>query len=88
MQVRVRDRHGEAWGHGPTTILVRTFCIADTCPKCGGPRGEPRNMNQVDDGCFYSVDVWDNPCGHIDRYVDVIAEANGLYGMPPCLLLA
>lgn len=68
MQVRVRDRRSESWGYGLTTVVVRTLDIPDTCPVCGGPRGEKRNLNQCDDGEFYSVDVWTNPCGHVDEY--------------------
>lgn len=76
MEVRVRDRSAEpAWGSGPARIVVRRVEIDDTCPKCGGPRGEARNLNQSDDGEFYSVDVWENPCGHVDTYSAVVLEA-------------
>lgn len=78
-KVRVRDRSAEApWGHGPTNPCVRTVEIATTCPVCGGERGKPRNLNQCDDGAHYSVDVWDNPCGHVDLYADVVVEAREL----------
>jgi hypothetical protein len=83
MTVRVRDRAGEApWGVGLTNPLVRTVTIRGTCPTCGGPRGKPRNLNQYDDGAYYCVDVWDNPCGHVDRYTAVIAEAKQLSDSP------
>lgn len=76
MKVRVRDRGSEApWGHGLTNPIVRTITISDSCPVCGGLRGTPRNLNQCDDGAYYSVDVWDNPCGHLDSYASVLAEA-------------
>ncbi len=75
MQVTIRDRSAEpAWGYGPTRVALRTITIPDRCPKCGGPRGEPRNLNQCDDGEFYSVQTWTNPCGHVDRYADLIAD--------------
>jgi hypothetical protein len=77
MKVTVQDRAAErrAWGHGLYRPVLRTVEIADTCPECGGPRGEPRSKRQHEDGEWYSVDVWDNPCGHVDAYVDVIKEA-------------
>jgi len=79
MTVTVRDRSSEApWGHGLTSPCVRTVAISATCPKCGGERGEPRNLNQFDDGAYYSVDTWTNPCGHVDYYRDVLAEAREL----------
>ena len=75
MQVRVRDRSAEApWGVGLTNPVVRTVEISANCPVCGGPRGVPRNLNQVDDGAYYSVDVWTNPCGHVDHYAVVVKE--------------
>lgn len=73
---RVRDRGGERpWGHGPTTVAVRTVTIGSACPQCGADRGRPVNLNQHDDGVYYSVDVWTNPCGHVDTYTAVLAEA-------------
>lgn len=79
MTVTVRDRASESpWGSGPTNPKVRTVTIAATCPKCGGPRGEPSGLNQHDDGCWYWVQVWDNPCGHLDTYAAVITEAAAL----------
>lgn len=77
MTVRVRDRGSESpWGSGLTNPVVRTVTISAACPKCGGPRGIPRNLNQYDDGAHYSVDVWDNECGHVDSYAAVLAEAS------------
>ncbi len=76
MQVRVRDRSAEApWGYGLTSPVVRTVEISTRCPRCGGERGKPTNLNQVDDGAYYSVDIWTNPCGHVDFYEDVVKEA-------------
>lgn len=76
MTVRVRDRSAESpWGSGPINPVVRTITISAACPKCGGPRGVPRNLNQCDDGAYYSVDVWANDCGHPDFYEAVVKEA-------------
>ncbi|MEU6709905.1 hypothetical protein ABZ897_00385 [Nonomuraea sp. NPDC046802] len=79
MAVRVRDRAAESpWGSGPTNPIVRQVTISATCPRCGGERGTPRNLNQYDDGVHYAVDVWKNPCGHNDMYRDVVIEAREL----------
>ncbi|MDF5758560.1 hypothetical protein [Spongiactinospora sp. TRM90649] len=83
MTVRVRDRASESpWGSGPTNPIVRTVTISAHCPKCGGPRGVPRNLNTCDDGEHYSVDVWENPCRHVDFYADIVVEARALVDGP------
>lgn len=77
MRVRVRDRAAESpWGVGLTNPVVQTITISSSCPRCAGPRGAPHNLNTCDDGARYAVDVWDNPCGHVDSYVDVLLEAD------------
>lgn len=77
MIVTVRDRSAEPpWGSsGPTRPATRTVEISDHCPTCHGPRGEPQGQNVCDDGVYYWVQKWLNPCGHLDMYHDVIAEA-------------
>lgn len=81
MTVRIRDRAVEApWGSGPISPAVRTVTIPAVCPECGGPRGEPHNLNQCEDGAHYSTDVWANPCGHVDMYPAVAREAAQLGG--------
>jgi hypothetical protein len=52
--------------------------ISANCPTCGSPRGDRRNLNQCDDGAFYSVDIWTNGCGHQDPYAAVVKEAAAL----------
>lgn len=76
MTVTVRDRAAERpWGSGYTDPVTRTVAISAYCPRCGEKRGEPTGQNQCDDGAFYWVQVWANPCGDVDRYADVIKEA-------------
>ena len=77
MKVRVRDRRAEGarWGHGGPLVMLRTVEIADRCPTCGGPRGEPALRRYCEDGEWYDVSRWDNPCGHIDLYDDILREA-------------
>lgn len=76
LTVVVRDRASEdPWGSGLTNPCIREVTIPAVCPQCGGPRGEPRWLRTYDDGVWYSVQVWDNPCGHLDTYRDVVIEA-------------
>jgi hypothetical protein len=74
--VTVRDRAAESpWGSGPTNPVTRTVTISAYCPKCGARRGEPQGLNTSDDGAFYWVEMWTNPCGHADLYAAVVKEA-------------
>lgn len=52
-----------------------TVEISDNCPVCGGPRGELYQTHSYDGSRRLSCDGWKNPCGHVDRYADVILEA-------------
>jgi hypothetical protein len=77
MTVTVADRAAQNrnWGYGPGGAPpLRTVSIAAVCPVCGGPRGEPRLERYHEDGDWYSVSRWENPCGHVDKYTDVLAE--------------
>lgn len=79
MTVIVRDHQTEKawWGRGgPWSPVLRTVTIDAVCPQCGGPRGEVRGHNQYEDGVSFHVNVWNNPCGHIDYYGEVILEAD------------
>ena len=50
------------------------------CPICGAPRGDVQNGRSYDGSRVLFCNTWQNPCGHIDKYDDVRAEAaaNGL----------
>lgn len=50
------------------------------CPICGQPRGDIKKVKSYDGSLWMICDGWDNPCGHVDRYVNVVSEAiaNGL----------
>ncbi len=52
------------------------------CPICGAPRGEISNGRSYDGSRVLFCNTWQNPCGHVDKYDDVRAEAaaNGLNG--------
>jgi hypothetical protein len=83
MTVTVRDRASEhPWGSGFTTPITKTVTISAFCRICGSRRGQPRGLNSCDDGAFYWIQVWENPCGHLDRYVDVLKEASERAGHP------
>lgn len=75
MTVRVCDR---GTGRGYEGVKIRKVTISAYCPECGGRRGEPRNHNFHEDGEWLSVDKWENPCGHVDLYAHVLAEAQEL----------
>jgi len=45
------------------------------CPTCGRPRGEIKKTVSYDGSRYLPCDGWDNPCGHVDKYSDVIFEA-------------
>ena len=53
-----------------------TVTISDYCPKCGKKRG----IDTIHKGFSYdgsrrlSVDCWENPCGHVDKYSEVREE--------------
>ncbi len=78
MTVRVIDRAAEAkaWGNnGFAGPVIKTVEISTACPTCGERRGKPFNHNFHEDGGWYSVDRWNNPCGHVDMYSAVLEEA-------------
>jgi hypothetical protein len=72
MNVNVIKRTNGGWN-----IEIVEIEIADTCPQCGGKRGEPYWHQFHEDGDWYSCQRWDNPCGHLDMYRDVLKEAYG-----------
>lgn len=85
-----RDLQRDLWGNGYQAIdqVLTTVEIADTCPCCGGKRGKPHLERFCEDGEWYSVSVWSNPCGHVDKYGAVIEEARNLElsNLPEALL--
>lgn len=64
---------GDGWTYYPVTVV-----ISDNCPICNGKRGEPTLNRYCEDGDFYYVDNWINPCGHTDNYKDCYVEAEEL----------
>jgi hypothetical protein len=69
MTVDVIKRTNGGWD-----LRIVSVTIPDTCPKCGGKRGEPWAHRFHEDGRWYTCSRWDNPCGHIDMYSDVLRE--------------
>lgn len=87
MTVIVRDNAAETrlwnsgrWAASAPTAIIRTVVISAFCPQCGRRRGTPHGFNFYVDGEWHHVHRWDNPCGHIDMYDDVITEADRLHG--------
>lgn len=72
MTVRVGNRGQSRSYEG---VWVTPVTIVATCPQCGGPRGEKYDGRIIEDGAYYHVHNWDNPCGHNDMYGAVLVEA-------------
>lgn len=72
MKVLVVDR--STWGTTQAYPMVVEVSISDKCPKCGAQRGEPYGFNFYENGRTHHVHKWDNPCGHVDMYEDVLKE--------------
>lgn len=51
-----------------------TVTLNWVCPQCGEPRGEPFAGFSYDGSRRLSCHQWTNPCGHVDRYIDVRRE--------------
>lgn len=64
---------GDGWTAYPVTVE-----IADNCPQCGGPRGNPYPYHFCEDGAWFTVSRWENPCGHLDVYGAVWKESQRL----------
>jgi len=78
MIVKIVDRQAikDSWGSpGLYTVITQTVEISDRCSVCDKERGKPTRKSFYEGGQTYSVDVWSNPCGHIDEYFDVIRDA-------------
>ncbi len=56
-------------------ILAMQVSVEWKCPQCGRPRGEPHPAISYDGSRRLYCDGWTNPCGHVDKYSDVRAEA-------------
>lgn len=74
MRVCVVDRRGRGY-EGVKKVIVE---IADTCPRCGGPRGQSYQYAFWENDEWHFVSRWDNPCGHQEKYADVIQEAEAV----------
>ena len=69
---------GRSWNR----MRVRLVWV---CPQCGGPRGAPiKGISYDGSRRLYDVDLWENPCEHVDAYGAVREEAhtNGLNTTP------
>lgn len=55
-------------------VMEMTIEIDDVCPVCGGPRGKPKKGLSFDGSRRLVVDIWSNPCGHVDFYSNVREE--------------
>lgn len=71
MTYRVIDRGS---GRDYVGVSIVTVEVSAQCPRCGGPRGEAKPSRFPEDGAWYVVDRWSNPCGHEDAYAAVLVE--------------
>lgn len=72
--IPAREQHDGYYGRRVTLRWV--------CPICGGPRGEPTHGFSYDGSRRLPVDMWTNPCGHVDKYSAVRAEADAAAEVP------
>lgn len=79
MQVTIMYRNSFEGGDG-WTYYPKQITIGDNCPVCNAKRGMPYNHHFCEDGEWFDVDKWDNPCGHVDKYSDCFNEAKQLIG--------
>ncbi|QHE72665.1 hypothetical protein [Rhodococcus sp. WAY2] len=69
----------------PPTTQIRTVTLTWVCPGCHGPRGIPKEHRFHEDGHWLTCDRWDNPCGHLDLYTAVLAQARERHPAGPRL---
>jgi hypothetical protein len=70
-QMKVTILYQGAWDNKENVRFPIDINILDYCPECGCKRGRPFKTIAYEFGIKYEVDIWINPCGHIDypRYV-------------------
>lgn len=59
---------------------VHTLELEWKCPECGGERGPVVQGLAYDGSVTLIVDTWQNPCGHTDRYADLVRDGVVLQG--------
>ena len=64
---------GDGWQYYPMRVN-----ISKNCPVCGKPRAKAYPYHFCEDGEWFTVDKWDNECGHIDKYKDCFFESDKL----------
>lgn len=59
---------------------TQCYTVVWECPVCKKPRGGLTKSNVIEETQRYTIDSWVNPCGHVDKYLEVEKEAtqNGL----------
>lgn len=73
MKVTVLDYTKLVYNGIADTVTIE---INDHCLQCGAKRGKPyaRQFTNNNDGTVRLISFWENPCGHIDEFSDMIAE--------------
>lgn len=73
--VRIVNRWWAEPDPGYHGVRIDEVTVPWVCCTCGGPRGEPYIASQIEDGEALWVHRWENPCGHVDKYRAVAAQA-------------
>ena len=77
--MKVRIMYHDSWvGGDEVNYYPVEVEILNNCPECGGPRGKIVSQEHREFGQSYILDNWENPCGHIDTYIDAYSEAKRL----------
>lgn len=63
--VTITNRDEQGWLY---RIPTKTINADWHCPVCGEIMGEPHDTMQCEDGEWFSVSRWENPCGHLCTY--------------------
>lgn len=66
-KVLITDRDANGYLKGTRFVLVEWVC-----PVCGERMGEPRNAYYTEDDYRFKVHEWDNPCGHVAMYDELL----------------
>lgn len=77
--MKVKILYHDSWNGGDEVNYYPVEIeILNNCPQCGGPRGSVVASEYREFGHNYTLDNWENPCGHIDTYEDAYRESERL----------
>lgn len=74
LMVRVVSRGTQRGYEG---VWIERIAISAFC-DCGARRGTPYEHHFAEDGNYLTCDRWENPCGHIDLYGNLLAARHAI----------